>query len=47
MLFDNATMGLLGSDGGARKVEAIRAACRGGWVNVLITDLEMAQRLTK
>ncbi|HWS56957.1 MAG TPA: sugar-binding transcriptional regulator [Actinotalea sp.] len=31
--------------GGARKHSAIRAALRGGWVNVLITDVDEAQRL--
>ncbi|SNT61392.1 DNA-binding transcriptional regulator LsrR, DeoR family [Streptosporangium subroseum] len=31
--------------GGRRKYSAIKAALRGGWVNVLITDLEVAQRL--
>ena len=35
----------IGVAGGSRKFSAIRAALRGGWVNVLITDLEMAQRL--
>lgn len=31
--------------GGARKHAAIRAALRGGWVNVLITDVDEAHRL--
>jgi DNA-binding transcriptional regulator LsrR (DeoR family) len=31
--------------GGARKYTAIRAALRGGWANVLVTDLETARRL--
>jgi DNA-binding transcriptional regulator LsrR (DeoR family) len=31
--------------GGARKFAAIRGALCGGWVNVLITDVEMARRL--
>ncbi|SDO91139.1 DNA-binding transcriptional regulator LsrR, DeoR family [Nakamurella panacisegetis] len=35
----------IGVAGGSRKFSAIRAALRGGWVNVLITDLEMARRL--
>ena len=35
----------IGVAGGARKFQAIRAALRGGWVNVLITDLDMARRL--
>ena len=35
----------IGVAGGTRKFSAIRAALRGGWVNVLITDLEMAERL--
>jgi DNA-binding transcriptional regulator LsrR (DeoR family) len=35
----------IGVAGGARKFSAIRAALRGGWINVLITDLEMANRL--
>lgn len=37
----------IGVAGGARKFSAIRGALRGGWVNVLITDLEMAQRLVE
>ncbi|KAA9148943.1 helix-turn-helix domain-containing protein [Microbacterium lushaniae] len=35
----------VGIAGGVRKVEAIRAAMRGGWVDVLITDLTTAYRL--
>jgi DNA-binding transcriptional regulator LsrR (DeoR family) len=35
----------IGVAGGQRKFSAIRAALRGKWVNVLITDLEMARRL--
>jgi DNA-binding transcriptional regulator LsrR (DeoR family) len=31
--------------GGVRKHPAIRAALLGGWVNVLITDLDEAERL--
>jgi DNA-binding transcriptional regulator LsrR (DeoR family) len=31
--------------GGTRKTVAIRAALRGGWVNVLITDLQVARSL--
>jgi DNA-binding transcriptional regulator LsrR (DeoR family) len=31
--------------GGERKIEAIRAAIEGGWVNVLITDAETARNL--
>lgn len=31
--------------GGARKVAAIAAALRGGWVNVLVTDLQTADKL--
>ncbi|QLQ40550.2 sugar-binding transcriptional regulator [Micromonospora robiginosa] len=31
--------------GGARKFTAIRAALRGGWVDVLVTDLDVARRL--
>jgi DNA-binding transcriptional regulator LsrR (DeoR family) len=31
--------------GGLRKSTAIRAALRGGWVNVLITDLQVARSL--
>lgn len=35
----------VGVAGGARKHSAIRAALRGGWVNVLITDVDEARRL--
>jgi DNA-binding transcriptional regulator LsrR (DeoR family) len=35
----------IGVAGGDRKYSAIRAALLGGWVNILITDLAMAQRL--
>ena len=35
----------VGVAGGARKLEAIRAALLGGWINVLITDTETAQGL--
>lgn len=35
----------IGIAGGLAKVEAIRAAARGRWVNVLITDVETAQAL--
>jgi DNA-binding transcriptional regulator LsrR (DeoR family) len=35
----------VGVAGGERKYEAIRAAVRGGWVNVLITDHITAERL--
>jgi DNA-binding transcriptional regulator LsrR (DeoR family) len=35
----------IGIAGGPRKYTAIRAALRGAWVNVLITDLQIAQRL--
>jgi len=31
--------------GGARKFSAVRGALRGRWVNVLVTDLELARRL--
>jgi DNA-binding transcriptional regulator LsrR (DeoR family) len=33
--------------GGQRKYAAIRAALRGGWLNVLITDLSVARRLAE
>jgi DNA-binding transcriptional regulator LsrR (DeoR family) len=33
--------------GGRRKYAAIRAALRGGWLNVLITDLGVARRLVE
>ncbi|MEV6281487.1 sugar-binding transcriptional regulator [Kribbella sp. NPDC051770] len=35
----------IGVAGGARKFSAIRAALLGGWINILITDLAMANRL--
>jgi len=35
----------VGVAGGARKLEAIRAALLGGWINVLITDTDTAQAL--
>ncbi len=35
----------IGVAGGERKFTAIRAALRGRWINVLITDLAMAERL--
>jgi DNA-binding transcriptional regulator LsrR (DeoR family) len=35
----------VGVAGGARKLTTIRAALRGGWVNVLVTDLQTAQHL--
>lgn len=35
----------IGVAGGNRKFSAIRAALLGGWVNILITDLAMANRL--
>ncbi|WP_433164544.1 sugar-binding transcriptional regulator [Kribbella sp. CA-247076] len=35
----------IGVAGGDRKFSAIRAALLGGWVNILITDLAMADRL--
>jgi len=31
--------------GGERKVTAVLGALRGGWVNVLVTDVETARRL--
>jgi DNA-binding transcriptional regulator LsrR (DeoR family) len=37
----------IGVAGGERKFTAIRAALRGKWVNVLITDLTMAERLLR
>ena len=36
----------IGVAGGAEKTDAIRAAVLGGWVNILITDLEVAEALT-
>ncbi len=35
----------IGIAGGARKFEAIRGAARGGWIDVLITDVATARRL--
>jgi len=35
----------IGIAGGARKVNAIRSALKGGWINVLITDLRTAKSL--
>jgi DNA-binding transcriptional regulator LsrR (DeoR family) len=35
----------VGVAGGARKYQAIRGAVRGGWINVLITDVATAERL--
>jgi DNA-binding transcriptional regulator LsrR (DeoR family) len=35
----------IGIAGGARKVDAIRAAALGGWIDVLITDVATARRL--
>lgn len=35
----------IGVAGGMRKLEAIRAALRGGWINVLITDSQVAAAL--
>lgn len=37
----------VGVAGGAQKFSAIRAALRGSWINVLITDLGMARRLAE
>ena len=37
----------IGVAGGARKHSAVRAALLGGWVNVLVTDVEEAQRLLR
>ncbi len=37
----------IGVAGGANKYRAIRAALRGGWVNVLITDLDTARGLAQ
>ncbi|MBK8047332.1 MAG: hypothetical protein IPK16_09565 [Anaerolineales bacterium] len=36
----------IGVAGGPRKFNAILGAIRGGWVNVLVTDLLTARRLT-
>ncbi len=35
----------IGVAGGMRKLEAIRAALRGGWINILITDSQVAAAL--
>ena len=35
----------VGVAGGERKYDAIRGAVRGGWINVLITDVATAERL--
>jgi DNA-binding transcriptional regulator LsrR (DeoR family) len=35
----------VGVAGGASKYRAIRAALRGAWVNVLVTDLDTARAL--
>ena len=35
----------IGVAGGAKKLAAIRAAVEGGWINVLITDSEIARQL--
>jgi DNA-binding transcriptional regulator LsrR (DeoR family) len=37
----------VGVAGGASKYRAIRAALRGGWVNVLVTDLDTARGLVE
>jgi DNA-binding transcriptional regulator LsrR (DeoR family) len=37
----------VGVAGGAQKYPAVRAALRGGWINVLITDAASAQRLAE
>ena len=37
----------IGVAGGTQKYPAIRAALRGGWINVLITDAASAQRLAE
>jgi len=37
----------IGVAGGERKFAGIRAALRGKWINVLITDLSMAERLVR
>jgi len=38
---------VVGIAGGRRKLDAIRGALRGNWINVLITDRAMAERLVK
>jgi DNA-binding transcriptional regulator LsrR (DeoR family) len=35
----------IGVAGGAEKLTAIAGAVKGGWINILITDLETAQHL--
>jgi DNA-binding transcriptional regulator LsrR (DeoR family) len=35
----------VGVAGGPRKHSAIRAAVLGGWINVLVTDIETAETL--
>jgi len=37
----------VGVAGGSGKYRAIRAALRGGWVNVIVTDLDTARRLAE
>lgn len=37
----------IGVAGGERKHEAIRAAARGGWINILITDVDTARMLAE
>ena len=37
----------IGVAGGAPKVPAIRGAARGGWINILVTDVETARALVK
>lgn len=37
----------IGVAGGERKHEAIRAAVRGGWINILITDVDTARMLAE
>jgi DNA-binding transcriptional regulator LsrR (DeoR family) len=37
----------IGVAGGAPKLPALRAALRGGWINILITDAASAQRLAE
>ena len=37
----------MGVAGGPGKYRAIRAALRGGWVNVLVTDLDTARGLAQ
>ena len=38
---------MLRRSGGTQKYPAVRAALRGGWVNVLITDAASAHRLAE